>query len=309
MNNDINNLDNYFMKPQYIKKIGNIYPIRIKNYIKFIELAGKYIKNGRKYFSNIYNYDRKEYILDFYVKIGRISYNTKDEEITNVIKTYESHLDIMKNNKDLWKQNNYTQEDFDNESKTLEIYKNLKNPIFSILELEQLFSLILRKEIKYKEFNYDEKSDKVNYAFFSDDGESIINKYNFDELREVVMNQNLIFEFPTSPSKQANTMLINAWETLTKNSSETDLIAICSTVSINKNITDEELQNYTWYRLMYDYKNIQRDKSNMALSIASVLAGGCKPTMLCEPIEMHENPFSILFNKYKGNEIDSKLEK
>jgi len=64
---EINDLDNYFMRPQFIEGMGNIYPISIFDHDVFSKLAGKYITQGITTLHNLYKVNKKTNVLDYFV--------------------------------------------------------------------------------------------------------------------------------------------------------------------------------------------------------------------------------------------------
>jgi hypothetical protein len=184
-----NDLDDYFMKPYFINSIGDIYPVNIFNYERFRELASKYIVQGITTLHNLYKVSKDIDPLNYFVDMGL----RMDKEI--------SYLESL---------HNYIPQNEDEKNKLCEpnqlyeLYKSGNIIVYSIKELEELFSIILQKEVKF----YCLLEDPLKNYYFGVNNEQVyITKDNFNELREVVMWQNILFEPPTSPSKIGNDLI------------------------------------------------------------------------------------------------------
>lgn len=241
-----NDLDDYFMNPYFIENIGNIYPVNIFKHERFRELAGKYIVQGINTLHNLYKVPKDKNELDYFVDLGF----RMDKEI-NYLKSIQ----------------NYTPQNDDEKNKLNELkqlyqrYLSGDIIIYSIAELEELFSIILQKQINFY-CNIDNPMD--NYYFKVKDEELYITKNNFNELKEVVMWQNILFEPPTSPSKIGNDLIRQTIEVeFGKNEDSGNLASICSIVSVNSGIPDEQIKKYSYYRLMYDFASINRQHGNI----------------------------------------------
>lgn len=294
-------LNNYFMRPTFIDYIGDVYPIRLFEYDEFNELSSKYILAGRKWFTNILKYPKDEYILDYYIKSANEIESIKSEY--DYIKYVFDNKDILE---DYIEQNNIDIDMYSDYIENVEKSLSNKSIIYNIGEIERLFSMILRKKVKYKYLNYNEGV--IDYIFEVEGGDYAITKYNFENLRECVMAQNLMYEPLTSPSDEGNRIIQEAIESLSKNGIKRELESICSIVSVYKSINDEELFNYTYYRLMVDFESIVRINDNLFIyMLRSQGCDGISPTYLAEKVEVDKNPYNGLFQKYKENSLDKRL--
>lgn len=294
-------LNNYFMRPTFIDCIGNVYPIRLFEYDEFNELSSKYMLAGRKWFDNILKYPKDEYILDYYIKSAN--------EIESIKSEYE-YMKYVFQNKDILddyiEKNDIDIDMYGDYIKNIEEGLSNNNTIYSISEIERLFSMILRKKVTYKYINYCEGV--IDYIFEVENSDYSITKYNFEGLRECVMAQNLMYEPLTSPSDEGNRIIQDAIQALSKNGIKRELESICSIVSVYKGINDEELYNYTYYRLMVDFESIVRINDNLYIyMLRSQGCDGVNPTYLAEKVEVDKNPYDNLFQKYKENELDKRL--
>lgn len=278
-----NDLDDYFMNPYFVEGIGNIYPINIFNYERFRELAGKYIIQGINTLHNLYKVPKNTNELDYFVN-NSIKMDVEINKL-NEIKKYNPT-------------NEQEKSQYDELMKLLELSKSGSIVIYSLRELEELFSLILQKQVK---FYCDFENPLDNYYFKIEDEELFITKDNFDELRSVICWQNILFEPPTSPSKIGNDLIRQTIEVeFGKNEDSGNLASICSIVSVNSGISDEQIKKYSYYRLMYDFSSINRQHGNMFTFM--LRSQGCNEaviTDLSQAINLHKNPYDIIFRKHK----------
>lgn len=268
-------LDDYFMKPQYIDGIGNIYPISIKSYEIFRELSGKYIINGIKTLHNLYKVDENTNVFDYILNMS-IKGETEYNHLLS-LKKYEATTDEEK-------------QQLETINDILIKIKNKEISFFLITELEELFSLILKSKVKFN----------PNLQSFVVEGNNDlnINRFNFDIFREVVMWQNILFEPLTSPSKFGNQAIQRAINAQFKDSNSS-LASIISVVKCNSGITDSELENYSYYRLIYDFTTINRTHGNIFSFM--LRSQGCSEATinnLSDEIDLHKNPYDGLLTKH-----------
>ena len=270
---------NYFMKPQPLDGVGDIYPIKIAEYSIFKEYASKYLLAGRKWLANICKYPKDEYILDFFVK------NALMMEVIEV-----------------------SGNEFEEGSNITEVLKSDELLKYKISEMEEMFSMTLKKAVKFELLSVIDDA-VIDYRFQIGEGDKYITKFNFENYREVVMEQNLLFEPLTSPSERGNEAIQNAIKVLSKNGVTQDLISVCSTVSTYKGVSDEELQEYTYYRLMCDFETINRINNNIIY--AMFMAQGSKDaeiTYLGEVINVSKNPYEGLLKRNGDNQLTKRLQ-
>ena len=191
-----------------------------------------------------------------------------------------------------------------------EIYNKYKSGnilIYSIKELEELFSIVLNKEVVFK-ISIDNPQD---YVFEVVNENLFVTKYNFKDLRDIIINQNLLYEMPTSPSDFINEMIQESIKIHNKDNNGGDLCAILSTVGIERGLSDEQIFNYTYYRLFYDYTIISRKYDN--LFVFMLRSQGCesaKITNLSEKVDLTFDPMDLIVDKNSsiiGSSLDKKL--
>ena len=113
------------------------------------------------------------------------------------------------------------------------------------------------------------------------------------------MLKNLLFAPPTSPNMfgmQAIERAIKA----TFGENDASLASICSVVVCNSGISDKEIQNYSYYRLMYDFTIINRQHGNIfSFMLRSQGCDKANIDNLGDVVELNTNPYENLLSKHK----------
>jgi hypothetical protein len=287
-----NDLDNYFMRPQFVEGIGNVYPISILNYERFRILANKYITQGITTLHNIYKVDKSVNELDYFVE--------------NSIKM-DTEISRLKEIKNLTPNNEEEQKQYDELMQLLNLYDTGKVIIYSIFELEELFSMLLKKQVVFK-YNSNNLQD---YIFQVENENLFITKDNFNEFKDIVMWQNLLYEMPSSESEFINERIQKTIELNSKDNKGGDLCAMISVVGIERGLSDDDIFKYTYYRLYYDYMVINRKFSN--LFIYMLRSQGCseaKIQELSEAVDLYFDPMDLIVDrkaKINGNGLEKQL--
>lgn len=285
-----NELDNYFMRPQFLEGVGNIYPISISDYERFSLLARKYIVQGMTTLHNLYKVNKKANELDYFVDKGM----KMDKEIF-YLKSVQSYTP----------QNEEEKLKIAELNKLYELYNSGQVMVYSIYEMEELFSLVLKKKVTFK---YNQTEEGINYIFDIEDG-LCITRDNFKEFRDILLWQNVLYEMPTSKDKKINEAIENTIKLQNKNSKSGDLCAMISVVGIERGLTDTEIFKYTYYRLRFDYEIITRKLSN--IFVFMLRSQGCdsaKITELSEEVNLRFDPYAMIVEEFKVNSLDKKLQ-
>ena len=244
----LNSLKHIFAQPEHIEGIGDIYPIKLKDYDKFQEC------------SNL-------------LYISKKHFQECDIPLLGLIFMSAEQLGIK-------------EEDL-------------------ILSFEKLFSLVLRKTISLH-------SNNENF-WFQDKIESemkyntIINFFNYDELRTIIMKQNLIFE-----PKVYKDPLVQEWankvlESRSKNSVKITIEDFITTVKNFGGLTYEQLMEQTIYQLYADFYRIGKFKQFEQTSLfATVSMEKISIEHFAQSLDMWKSPYDNLFvdssklDKFKG---------
>ena len=286
----MSDLKNYFMQPRSMKCGLNVYPIKIIEYEKFKKLAAKYIILNIKQLNN----HRKQN------KLQELQVDELYDYIILLIENNENYKLLLNHINKLNELNEKQREEILNNIGYLRDVMLNKNVIekninqYSHEEFCELIELSVRKKVIY---NPQLKS----FEIYSDDNEleSVINKLNFNEFREIVMNQNLLYEPIIAPTKQAQ-KYIDAKLSNT-NGVESDLEAIVAFVCTNSMSAD--INNYTYYRLMADFYSLMKQLSRSDMICYS--AGGMtqkngKPLdipNIIDKLGINNNPYENIFKE------------
>lgn len=291
MINKRNDLDNYFMRPQFLEGIGNIYPISIFNYERFSILSRKYITQGITTLHNLYKVNKKanelDYFVDTSIKMGR-----------EMAKLEEAKKCIPNNEEEQIQYNELV--------KLYNLCTSGMVMVYSLSELEELFSLLLQKKVIFM-CNPNEIQD---YIFQVENEDLYINRDNFKEFRDIVQWQNVLYEMPTSKDKNINEAIEKSLKSQNKNNKSGDLCAMISVVGIERGISDEEVFKYTFYRLRFDYEIITRKLNN--IFVFMLRSQGCESAKiqeLSEEVNLRFNPYDMLVGDITSNSLDKKLQK
>lgn len=238
----MSSLNNIFGRPQYIEGVGNIYPIKLKDYDEFIENA------------NILYYSKRHFGIE-------------DENISlfSILFTF-----------------------------------GVQNPDI-IKKLQNLFSMILKKE------TFVAVSDDF-YGFVIDEDHSI-NEHNYDLVRQVVMNQNIIFEPKVYKDPLVQKWAEKAMEAKAKNSIKMTLEDMITTVHVFTGIDYEKIAEYTYYQLQASFNRIKKIK-NYDTNVAMKCAGAEKVEIehFAEELDLYKSPYDDLFkDKSKLNKLDQAM--
>lgn len=294
---------NYFMQPYNMEGVGNIYPIKLKDYDEFYELANKIIVNDIKNINNLlrirFQTLQQEGKIDRFEKFKRIPYyhlfdfiihtNNEFEKKRNEIITYINNIkQELLNNKE------------NNKEEVLSMIKDYNEKI-PTSDLNKLLYMLLKKETKI-----------VNNEILIYDKSNIcgkITKDNFYQFRDIVMKNNLLYEPLIGYDKESNDLINQALKSKLNNNKKSSRESIMICVSLHKHLSDEELMNYTMYRLMADYNMISREHYNELYFIIKAVADGKMDIPdLGEDLELYKNPYDSIMQQHDGyNDLDKKL--
>lgn len=293
----MSDLKNYFMQPKSMKCGLNIYPIKIIEYEKFKKLAAKYIILNIKQLNN----HRKQN------KLQELQFDDLYDYIILLIENNENYKLLLNHINKLNKLNEKQREEILNNNEYLrDIMLNkkvIKNNInqYSHEEFCELIELSVRKKVVYN-------SQLKSFDVYGDNNELefVINKLNFNEFRNIVMDQNLLYEPIIAPTKQAQ-KYIDAKLSNT-NGAESDLEAIVAFVCTNSMSVD--ISNYTYYRLMADFYSLMKQLSRSDMICYS--AGGMtkkngKPLdipNIIEKLGINNNPYENIFKEVNTEKSD-----
>lgn len=282
----MNNLNNYLMKPTYLKDIP-IYPIKLRDYEEFSQLANQYIILDIPQLNNKLKQLDKE----------KLPFETLFEYLVGIIEEEYKILEQIKKN---FKNN--SSKNIPN--KELEVMIREKYKLNSEVNLCRLLNMTLHKDISFN---------KTMKCFaISDKGKiiGVIDNNNFYEYRKIVMEQNLLFTPRIAPNKKSQEIIDKEIKKLFSDE-EFSLETMVGVVSME--YAGKDISDFTYYRVKTDYK-IAMLKLGYISSII-YRANGCKGKgdtdipvpSLSEDLKMTENPYSSILKKAKTTELDRQL--
>lgn len=168
--------------------------------------------------------------------------------------------------------------------------------------LQDIFSIVLRKKIKYNITD--------NGLFFNSDDKYLIDRFNYDEIRKVVMEQNLIFEQKVFKNKLTAKWAEKVLNARAKNTINMTIEDMVTTVSVYTGKNYSDLEYYSYYQLKADFNRIMKIKNyeTMSIAMANPYAGNIKLDHFAENIEMFKNPYDDIFvSDNKLSDIKSAL--
>jgi hypothetical protein len=139
-----------------------------------------------------------------------------------------------------------------------------------------------------------------NYFFFNEN-EQVINSSNYDELRKIILHQNILFEPKIYKNPAMQKWAEKVLKARSKNAPNVTLEDKLSTVSVYTGKHYWDLEEYTIYQLQYDFTRICKikDYDSQSIMFANPYADMSKVKMehFAENIDMYENPYDGVFKE------------
>jgi hypothetical protein len=170
-----------------------------------------------------------------------------------------------------------------------------------IKDLEKLFSLVTQREVFFI-------STENIYGFVIDE-EHMINADNYDEVRKVIMKQNLMFEQKVYKNKLTQQWAEEVLKARKKNSVEVGIEDMLTTIHVVSGVSYHSLMDYTIYQLQASFNRISKIKG-YDTNIAFKCAGADQVNLdyFAEKIDMFKNPYDDIFkSKDKLKNINNAL--
>jgi hypothetical protein len=160
---------------------------------------------------------------------------------------------------------------------------------FALVLISSIFSLCYRLPV---EPMLQKKEGSVGIVFkIGDDEENLITRYNYEEIREVIMEQNLIFDPIVAPNKKSQEAIDKAIERKKSMGGgvEINMESMIILVSKSRPITED----YTYYQLQADYEMVLRLEQSRAIPTYRAVGADIDPIELGAILSIHENPYSF----------------
>lgn len=166
-----------------------------------------------------------------------------------------------------------------------------------VISLEIIFRLALRNDdVKFVVYDFDK------YKFQIDDEHSITAE-NFPLIRNVIMQQNILFEPKIYKNKEVQKWAERVLAARGKNAPNITMEEMLSTVSVFTGKHYSDLKDYTIYQLRSDFNRICKIKEyeSQSMLFANPYADLSKFKMehFAEKVDMYKNPYDDVF-KDKG---------
>jgi len=169
-----------------------------------------------------------------------------------------------------------------------------------IKKLEDTFSIITRKDVKFI------SDEKTKIEGFVVDNTNIITTQNYEQIRDIIMKQNLIFEQKVYKNKLVQEWANKVLESRSKNSSKITMEDIITTVSVYKGKDYCDLIEYTLYQIYADFYRIRKMKKYDTDTLFATVAEKVTIEDFAEEINMFKSPYDDLFvDSSKLNKLNS----
>lgn len=170
-----------------------------------------------------------------------------------------------------------------------------------VTNFEKLFSLVTNKEVN---FYYQEST---NTGGFLVDQKFFITPDNYDSIRKIIMNQNLMFEQKVYKNKKVQEWANKVWEAKQKKNT-ISLEDIITTVSVYKGVTYNQIMDQTLYQLYADFYRIRKMKKYDSDIIFRSVSDNITIEDFAETIDLLHNPYDDLFvDKSKLGKLNKAL--
>lgn len=160
---------------------------------------------------------------------------------------------------------------------------------FALVLISSVFSLCYRLPV---EPMLQKKDGEVNLVFkIGDNDEDLITRDNYEEIRAMIMEQNLIFEPIIAPNKKSQDIIDKAIERKRGSGSnvETNIESMIILVSKSRPVTED----YTYYQLQADYEMVLRLEQSRAIPTYRAVGADIDPIELGAILSIHEDPYSF----------------
>ncbi len=179
-----------------------------------------------------------------------------------------------------------------------------------ISDLEKLFSLALRKQVEFFIKNENKILYEYEYGFISESNQ-IIHKDNYEQIRNIIMHQNLMFDQKVYKDKIVEKYMYKSLEVKAKNSIKMEFEDMISTVSVFTGKHYWDLEEYTIYQLKSDFNRISKFKNyDTSIAFKCVSTEPIKVEHFAENVDMFKNPYDLdNFTKSKDtiNNLDQAM--
>lgn len=159
----------------------------------------------------------------------------------------------------------------------------------------KLFSIITLKDVNF--------IDQEGFVFFDDKIinneiikiKKVINLYNYEKIRQVIMQQNLIHEQKIYKTELMNKWAQKALKAKQKNAPNITLEDMVSTVSVGCHKHYWDLENYTIYQIYSDFYRLRKMVDYDTGVQYRCVGNDLKLQDYAESLDLYHNPYDDLF--------------
>lgn len=185
-----------------------------------------------------------------------------------------------------------------------------------VLKLEQMFTTAFRKPCKAIAKTVKGEIDYHNVMIVVGDYEicggelkakHIINRDNYNEIREIMREQALLFDPLVAPDERSQKRIDRAIQKKIKKMSKgTKETNIESMLVLNSSRFQIDLETYTYYQLKAQYSMLNREQVALMYNIARPHGKDIPMVSFAEELDIHDNPFSFekMFRQDNGKAGD-----
>lgn len=138
-----------------------------------------------------------------------------------------------------------------------------------------------------------------------EDGKRKIDKYNYDEIRGLILSQNVIHEKKFRKTVAAQKIADRVMAVRQKNSIKITIEDVITTVGVVKGLTYDQILNQTLYQLYADYKRIEKMKEYDKLIQYQCVGEkiDLKNNYFAGFIDMNVNPWDDVFKRKEDSKM------
>lgn len=243
----MSNLKHIFGKSEFVDGVGEVYPIRLKDYDSFIECS-TFLYLSKQHF--------RDEVRDKFSLLELLVFGLREDKL--------------------------------------------------IQDFEILLSLVTRKSSSFF------LNEDGSFGFRIESGE-VIDKSNFDVVRQTIMRQNLLFEEKVYKDKFVQQYMSKVFQARAKSSVKMEFEDMISTVSVFAGKHYWDLEEYTIYQIKSEFNRVSKFKNyDTGIAFKCVSPEPVNVEHFAENMDMFKSPYDLdnfTNSKDKVNKLDKALGK